>query len=178
MSADGGRQSGLFKTEEHGPSMDRRTYRLATQFYGAICAYVYGDDQPGTSLSVPTCEKVPTSSRPAIPDHAKRILDENEVARDTFLMCYRRGVGDAAPEELAEAAAAGADHAGPHPHPRPPPAGVVPPTYSTVQYYIRSTVTILAAIRSAAEPGAVLRFLRRWWIITPQDRVTCTYLRY
>jgi hypothetical protein len=106
-----GRQSGLFKTDEHGPSIDTRTYRLATQFYGAICAHVDGDDQAGTSLSVPTCEKVPTSPRPAIPEQVARKLAENPVARDTFLMCYRRGVGDAAIEELAEAAVAGADAA-------------------------------------------------------------------
>lgn len=56
VAVSGTRQSGLWKSDEHGPSIDRREYRLAVQFYGGLCAYSRSDTNPEVPPSLATLE--------------------------------------------------------------------------------------------------------------------------
>lgn len=40
--------------------VDRRTFRLSTEFYGALCAHAHGDDTPKNHPSLATCERSST----------------------------------------------------------------------------------------------------------------------
>lgn len=49
-------QTSIEDTGSHGPRVDRREYRLATQFYGALCAHERSDTNPEDFPSLATLE--------------------------------------------------------------------------------------------------------------------------
>jgi hypothetical protein len=74
--------------------VDRRAYRLATQFYGAICAYSHGDDRPKNDPSLATCECSSTPGETAAlePDAPFHKLADPEI--DALPIVFRLGVED------------------------------------------------------------------------------------
>jgi hypothetical protein len=105
---------------ESAPAAARRAHRLVPTFYGAIRAVTDGDDTPGTSPSLATCEKVPTSGASGDSDALSRKLDFDDDAstrdrslweRDTIRLAYRHDIGGDAidVEDVAEAIAGSVD---------------------------------------------------------------------
>lgn len=74
--------------------MDRRAYRLATQFYGALCAYGARDDRPKNDPSLATCKRssTPVESPGLEADAPFHELSKPE--REALPFVFRLGVED------------------------------------------------------------------------------------
>lgn len=88
------RQTGL-QSDDHGVSVDRREFRLATQFYGALSAATGSDDTPESPPSLATCEQL--SRTDAVPDFSEGGLSRGELpepARHAIGAAFRLDVDD------------------------------------------------------------------------------------
>jgi hypothetical protein len=88
------RQSGLFKTDQHGATISRRAYRLATQFYGALCAYSAGNDRPKNDPSLATCERSSTPEQSAGLGANEPVQKLTKPEADALPIVFRLGVED------------------------------------------------------------------------------------